>query len=377
MAVIHEFEIPKFLSNSSVDEIHGRMLNDLPANMDRTAGGFPWDLTHPNALLMSELVEFVLVEALKSMYPMWAEGVMLDYQGQNRGLMRKSAEYATGAVTITGTAGYVIEAGTVVTTTGINEIETILFKTLEEAVIGDDGTVEVNVRAVTIGALGNVAAGRIDRFDVPNENVISVINAKPTTGGTDTESDDDYRNRLVDYDIAQGESFIGSVADYKRWAMSINGVGGATVIPAQDTSGTVQIVLADVYGKPASAELCKEVYDYIMHPDDEAARLAPINAVLKVIAPEEVTISINAKLVLDGTRTLAAVKEDFIKRVNAYYMESIGKGVIVYNKIASILVETDGVADHSELTVNSGKTNISIDGSQFPSSTDATVVLRE
>lgn len=377
MADIQNFEAPQFLSNSSAEEIHSNMLSQLPENMDQTEGGIPWDLTFPSALVISEAVEFVLVELVKNFFPMWAERIMLDYHGQNRGLARKSAGYATGVVTITGKAGYMLNQGAILTTTGINESETILFETTEEAVIGEDGTVDVNVMAVIAGSSGNVAAGRIDRLDIPDENIVSVVNADPTTGGLDIESDDDYRLRLVDYDYAQGESFIGSIADYKRWAMSVNGVGGAEVIPAKDTSGTVRIVLVDVDGKPASEDLCQQVYDYIMKPNNEPERLAPINAVLDVVSPEIITIAISATVELDGSRTLDAVKADFLTRVNEYFVESISKGQIKYHKICSILIGTAGVADHSNLTINGGTANIAVASNQYPNSEAASVVLVE
>lgn len=372
---VQEFKVPDFLSGNSTEEIHEAMLEQLPENMDKTEGGIPWDLTYPTALVVSEVVEFVLTEAIKNMFPMWAEGEMLDYHGQNRGMARKTAEQATGSVKIIGTANYVIEEGTVLSTTGVDEDETVLFQTVEEATIGEDGSVMVGIIAVEAGTVGNVAVGRINRLDIPDENILSVENIEAVSGGLDEEDDDDYRERLMEYDQSQGESYIGSVADYKRWAMSVNGVGNATIIPAEDTSGTVKIVLMGVDNRPASSELCEEVYNYIMKPDSPSERLAPINAVLDVKAPASAKISISAKIVLDNSRTLEAVVNDFVGRVNEYYIEAMDEGKIIYSRIGSILIGTEGVADYSNLTINNATENIVINNEMYPVSSSDLVVL--
>ncbi len=58
--------------------------------------------------------------------------------------------------------------------------------------------------------------------------------------------------------------------------MSVAGVGAVTVTPAEDTSGTVKMVILDQNGDPASKSIQNNVYDYIMSPSDPDSRLAPI-----------------------------------------------------------------------------------------------------
>ena len=59
-----EMELPGFLENSSEDEIHEKMLGNLPDDIDKSEGGFPWDFTRATAIEISELIEFVLVVVL-------------------------------------------------------------------------------------------------------------------------------------------------------------------------------------------------------------------------------------------------------------------------------------------------------------------------
>ena len=45
-----EFNRPEFLEGNSAEEIHERMMNNLPSDIDDMPGGFPYDMTMPAAL---------------------------------------------------------------------------------------------------------------------------------------------------------------------------------------------------------------------------------------------------------------------------------------------------------------------------------------
>lgn len=370
-----EFVVPAFLQDSGTDKIHQRMLSHIPDYMDKTEGGVPWDLTYPSALEISETVEFVILEAIKSMFPMWASGTILDYHGQNRGMKRKQAAKATGSVTFHGTAGYTIPAGTVLSTTSEDGSATVLFVTVEDCLLNEEGVAEAAVEAVEAGTSGNVAVGRINRLDKSDSKVLSLENAEATSGGLDMEDDEPYGERQVEYDQTQGESFIGSYADYKRWALSVNGVGGAAVIPAKDDSGEVRISITDVYGNPASESLCEDVYNYIMQPENPYERLAPINAILKVVSIDTIEVEISATIETDGIRSLESIKADFMDKLKAYYLIAVEDQEVKYSKIGSMLVETNGVYDYSNLLVNGGTSNIPVESGYVPKSDDSSVAL--
>ena len=367
-----EFVVPAFLSDSSTDEVHARMLANVPDRFDKTQGNFVWDITRTPALELAEAVEFVLLEVIKSMFPMWAVEKMLDYHGDNRGLVRRAAYKASGIVTFYGTPGYLIPAGTLLSTTSEEDEDTILFVTVEDGEITEDG-VNVAVEAVEAGASGNVAAGRINRMDTTDENVLSLTNVVATSGGLDMESDESYRERQTEYDRTQGESFIGSLADYRRWALSVPGVGGASVVPAEDDSGTIRITITDVDGNPASDELCTDVYNYIMRPDNPYERLAAINAVIVVGSVVTLDIDISVEVETDGIRSIDSIKADFIDALKEYYLIAVENKEIRYSKVASILSETAGVYDYSNLLINGGKENIPVELGYIPYSDDAYV----
>ena len=60
---------PEFLQGQSADEIHSRMLDNLPKGIDKSEGNIPWDYTRPSALDKAQFVEFTLNEQSSSYFP--------------------------------------------------------------------------------------------------------------------------------------------------------------------------------------------------------------------------------------------------------------------------------------------------------------------
>lgn len=356
MAEIPEFEVPSFLDDQGTNKIHTDMLNSLPNTWDKSEGGFVWDLTRPVALEKAKFVQFNLIELMKNIFPMWAYGEILDYHAFTRNINRKSAVSATVELKITGTPGTEIKAGYEVATEAENNTASVKFKTLEDIVIpaaeeGETkGVAMVMASAANAGKSGNVAAETIKLQVTPLKGVSKVINDVAATGGADQEDNESLRQRIVDYDRSLGVSFVGSDSDYKRWAEEVPGVGSATIIPAQDDTGLVTIVLVDPDGKPATEALCAEVYNYIMRDDDRQQRQAPINAQLKVKPPETMSITIEATIKIEAEYSLDGVKAAFMKRLIEYLMRCPEDREVRYHEIGKLLL-TDGIIDYSELKV--------------------------
>ena len=108
-----EFTRPEFIENNSAEEIHQRMMNNLPADIDDMPGGFPFDFTMPAALEKDEFINYHMVRALMIAFPQYAWDEWLDRHGQQVHLERHQPESASGKVKVTGKAGAVIAAGTV------------------------------------------------------------------------------------------------------------------------------------------------------------------------------------------------------------------------------------------------------------------------
>ena len=285
-----EFNRPEFLEGNSAEEIHERMMNNLPDDIDDMPGGFPYDMTMPAALEKDEIINFHIVRALMISFPEYAWDEWLDLHGRQVHLTRHEAEPAFGYVKITAAEGTEILSGTVFCTAATETGPSIEYATTEDAVVGGEGAVLIPVSAVEAGTGSNVAANTVALMMVPNKNVTEINNPEPIRGGTERETDDDFYDRIAaEYDNSM--TYLGNDTDYKRWAKQA-GAGDAIVIPAWNGPGTVKLVLVDGNGKPANAKLVQDVYNYIVSPNDRSARLLPTGtAELTCVAATTVAVN--------------------------------------------------------------------------------------
>ena len=363
------FPIPSFLENQSVEEIHARMRQQMPNDIDMSEGGHPWNLTMPTAYALSYMAEFVVVEAIKLIWPKYSQDYanVMDDHAEARSLVRKAATYATGEITITGTPATEIPKGSAFSTASINGEPAVEFITTETVTIEAGGTVKAEVQAVEAGTIGNVSAGTIILKANQITGISDVTNEEDITGGTEEESTESLQSRIMDYDASQGVSFVGSESDYKRWAMEVNGIGSAVIIPATDDSGLITIVLTDSNGDPANETLREAVYNHIMRPDAPEERLAPINGGnIQVIAPDTIEITIAVTIETDGAVSISTIKESILATLKEYLVEATQDEEVRYTRIGSIIARTAGVEDYKDLLVNGGTANIAINNQQLP-----------
>ena len=367
-----ELELPDFLNNSSEEEIHEKMLSNLPEDIDKSEGGFPWDFTRPTAIEIAELKEYVLVEVLKSLSPVTCEeSYLLDYHADGRGLVRRESVNATGYVTVTAKAGLVIPLGYGFSTEADDEGNTIDFVTTEEVTVDSLGNAKIPIEAAEGGSASTVGVNTIvlhtgDETGELLDEIISVTNEEAVTGGLDEEDDDTLRERIVEYDRSHDISYVGNVADYKRWALSVPGVGAVTVIPAKDDSGIIKIILMDQNGVPASKQIQDAVYDYIMRPDSESDRLAPPNAVLEITAPETVVVNISAVVYLREAE-IGDVQNDLKAALQSYLLNvSSNDSAVRISAINSILGSVSGIYDYDSVQINGVSKNVDLESGQMP-----------
>lgn len=366
-----EFIIPDFLSNSSVDDIHQVMKGILPADLDMSEGNHAWNLTRPTALIASELREFILPEVIKLIYPEWSYGQFLDGHARARSITRRAATAANGEITITGEVNSMIPAGSMFSTASVNDEPSVDYKTLVDVKIPESGSITVSVECTQTGTVGNTTENTVVLVASKLTGITAVTNEEPITGGTEEEGDESLINRITEYDKSQGDNFVGSAADYKRWATSVPGVGEATIISAQDDSGLVTIILTDANGEAATEQLCNSVYNYIMRPDDRGERLAPVNALLTVVPPSTMAIIIKATVELDPEATVESVKTSFMQQLALYLPVAMDEQEIKYTKIAAALSAAAGVNDFTDLQIGIkgeayGTANIPITTTQLP-----------
>ena len=378
-----EFVMPEFLLNRSTEENHEKMKSVMPADIDMSAGNHAWNLTYPTALIAAEICEFILPAVIQLIFPEWSYGEFLDEHAKSIGMTRRAAAHATGKITITGKPGTVIPLWSMFSTAAVNDRPSVDYATQEAVTIPESGTLTVGIECTQGGTVGNTGKGTIVLVASNLKGITAVINEEAVTGGTEEEDDESLKERIAEYNRSQGDSYVGSVADYKRWAMSVPGVGSATVIPAQDTSGLVTIIVTDANGAPATEQLCTSVYNHIMKPDDPMNRLTSPNANLNVVPPTTMEIGVTATVELAENATLESVKKAYTALLAVYLAEAMDDKEIKYSRVCAVLSATEGVSDHSNLqiglktgdTISYGTANIPITSQQLPTVSSENLIL--
>lgn len=361
-----EFIKPEFMEGSSAEEIHRRMMESLPDDIDDMPGGFPYDFTKPAALEKDEFINFHLMRAVMIAFPQYAWDSWLDLHGMQVHQERHPPGKAFGKVQVSGTAGALIAAGTVFCTPATDTGPSIGFSALEDAEIGEDGTVLVDVEAVEAGTGSNVAADTVSLMLKPDKSVTAVTNPEKITGGTERESNDDYYDRIA-AEYANSMTFLGNDSDYIRWSREA-GAGDCIVIPAAEGPGTVKLVLVDGNGQPANEKLVQDVYDYIVSPGDRSKRLLP-TACARLICSAASMVGIVYSchgIQHDGTTDLERIRQDFTRAVQTVYLKAKDDGVLRYNDVRPLMRDIAGVVDFESFLMDGGMENIMLGSEQYP-----------
>lgn len=141
-----------------------------------------------------ELAEAVLA----GMNPHTASGTQLDRLGPAFGLSRQGAVASTATLTLAGTPGTVVPAGSAVE----DESTGARFATDADATIGGGGTVDVDATAESTGPI-QALAGTTWTIATPVSGWTGATNAADAAVGRDIESDASFRRRLLQAATAQ------------------------------------------------------------------------------------------------------------------------------------------------------------------------------
>lgn len=361
-----EFNRPEFLEGNSAEEIHERMMNNLPSDIDDMPGGFPYDMTMPAALEKDEIINFHIVRAIMISFPEYSWDEWLDLHGRQVHLTRHEAEPAFGYVKISAAEGTEIRSGTIFCTAATETGPSIEYSATEDVVVGNEGTALVPVSAVEAGAGSNVAANTVVLMAVPDKNVTEINNPEQIKGGTERETDDDFYDRIA-AEYSNSMTYLGNDADYIRWAKQA-GAGDAIVIPAWNGPGTVKLVLVDGNGKPANDKLVQDVYNYIVSPNNRSARLLPTGTA-ELTCTAATTIAVNyviTGLVYDETTGIEQIRADFAEAIRAVYEKAKIEGILRYNDVRPLISSIAGVEDFDTFTMNGKTQNITLKSEEYP-----------
>ena len=225
------------------------------------------------------------------------------------------------------------------------------------------GELLLPIRATEAGSFGDVGAGAVTVLSTPLPGV-EVTNDEEITGGTDAETDDALRERVLDSFQGNGP---GNKKDYERRARAWEGVGRVTVIPQWDGPGTVKVIVTDAAGQPLSAE----IVDGLQADMDPVPGLgegwAPISAVVTVTTATVLNVSVGADVELepgfslDGAGGTVDVSADIEDALRDYIERVEPGGEIVIAQVMGRIATVFGVHDVDNVEVNGSSTNVAVD----------------
>lgn len=291
----------------------------------------------------------------RQMFASTATGVYLDKHAQDRGITRNSAVKARGEVAFTVETAreepIIIPKGTIVGTSGD---ECVRFVTDRPATLnaGNLG-VDVPCTAEIAGFEGNIGEWAIDVIISNVVGIDDVSNSDPFTGGSDAESDESLRGRVLNtyVSISNGTN----AAYYKKLAESVEGVKSANVISHARGAGTVDVYVGGYNGQVSSAVIAN-----VQRILDEQREL---NVDIQVSAASAVNITVGIRVMIKSGYDFNDVASRIRQALDSY-ITSLGVGDdILEVYMTRVIIGVEGVYDF--YWVNNYNTSFPMNNNEF------------
>lgn len=347
------------------EEILNRMLDRIPANVDKREGSIIYDALAPAAAELN-LLYAQLDWALDQVFVDTAEREALVLRARERGLAPIPArasivkgeftpedlEIPLGSRFSLGTINYYIES----------EISPGVYQMMCETAgaISDTGDL------VPIDYIPGLETAQITEVIVPGE---------------DEEDTEAFRTRYLK--SFASFAFGGNVSDYKEKVNEVQGVGGVKVTPHWDGGGTVKLtIISSDYDVP-SAELVEFVQTAV-DPTVSAGEgygIAPIGHVVTVGGATAATVDISAKLTLEAGYTISDVLPELQEVIDGHFTElakeweDLPNVIVRLAMLQSILIAVEKVIDVEDLALNGLAKNLVIASDSIPKRGDINVTV--
>ena len=351
----------------SASAVLKRMRDSLQNPVNKIEGGFSMDnlqavaeeMARMDAMEVKPIPDHVLLDT--------AEGEYLDRKALDYNETRNPAAASVGNLLFTGEPGTVIPLGTEV----LYLYGTRVFETTAAAQINTEGYCEVGAKCQTAGTVGNVAIGTITALRTAISGVASVTNTAPFGGGAEAESDESFRNRVLEK--IRRPITSGNRNHFIYWAKQVPGVGGAKCLGAEICgAGKVKvIILSDKYSAPDEVVL-DNVEAHI-----EAQRQIGADVTVVAATPKAVTVVVTVTVasghnITDIRQNVQAALQSYIDSVNREDFDTAPvrgdenrKSSISYYRIGDLIFGVDGVADIISYTLNGQLASLTSDYEEY------------
>ena len=338
------------MTEQTYEDIKQRILDNINSDIDKREGSFTQNMISP---LSQELAKIYLEQRDLVNMAFVRNGFFnyLDDKCWEYGVERKIGTSAVGEVTFEGEDGTTVSNGTVIYNNDL------YYVVLNDADISNNKA-DLIVEAYEMGKKYNVIKNTEFTLKENIQGVTKVYAKDDFKGGTDTETDEELRDRY--FNTIKKSYTSGNVAHYETWATEVNGVGLCKIYPLKHGNGTVEVVITDSNMLGASSELIESVKANI-----EEKR--PIGASVSVVSATEKIINIKANITLANGYSVEEIKNEFTEKVVEYLKDISFKTSYVSNaRLGNLLLDTNGVFDYSEFKINDLTSNIALEDTEVP-----------
>lgn len=271
-------------------------------------------------------------------------GVSLDRLAANYAASRANATSSTTKLQVTGTPGYVITADP---PTEFDTEDGTVFWNAYDTQIGADGTAELTVYSDDQADYVNVNANTITVQANPVDEIETVTNKDPATGGADLQTDYDLRRQML---LSTSATENGTADGLKVALMNVAGVSDAQVI----SNRTEKV---DSYGNPphtvhcyvmggTPADIAQKLFD-VAGADQAWVGDTAVNAYDDGGHAHEVRFDVQQQVTIKFALVLKSaggVDEDAVKQSVLEYIETLQMGdPVILNQLYGYLYQVDGV----------------------------------
>ena len=307
-------------------DISGRLLNGAPLRKASVLNVLAWVFAGA-CHIMYGFFAWLTMQAM----PHTSEAEFLAGWAAVWDVQRKPASVASGTVLVSGASGAIVPAFS-----QLKHENGQFYQTLEDARL-DDSSASVAVEAISAGVAANLAAGQTLTFVESLAFVQSNCLVETMSNGTDEESDERLRERLLL--LIRKPPHGGNADDYVQWALEISGVTRAWCLPLYAGPGTVGVtfVCDDEQDFIPTPQKVREVYEHILSQCPVTARPGLI-----VFAPEILAVDIEMSLTPDTLAVRQAVEAEL-----ADMFEGAAPGQKIYlSHINAAISNAPGELDH-------------------------------
>lgn len=308
---------------------------------------------------MAALSEFLQLQnniAFESSFLPTATGDNLKNRGKDWGVLFKEAIAASGIITFTSddpaTETFQISEGTQVSTQPDVFGGTIDY-TLNSDVTFVSGAVSATgvITCTATGVTGNIPSGSITNMTSSIPGVGSITNAAALVSGSDEETEEAYRRRIIEYINGLKK---GNEAAIKAAALSVNGVNVVRLEENSPAAGEITVYVSSQSGSFTTDQL-DDVRDAV-----EAAAAFGIQT--NIVTPTVVNVSITCTVTYDADFFDEAILSSEIKEAVYNFVSRSSETTLKISDLMVLIREIGGVTNVTNIRIAGAAEDYSLPG---------------